>query len=110
MDMGPRSHSRGNDTEKSEKPRRLVLLLVAFRSRYELEDVSRLALQGAAQRIQSREPDCPSFVGLEDRQVCERDVDALRQFGQTDLAVEHDAVEIEFNHRPSLIWSARSRP
>src|SRR5271157_1814385 len=45
-----------------------------------LQDLSRLALQRAAERIERREADRARLVGLQDRQIGERDVDAARQF------------------------------
>ena len=58
----------------------------------EFEQVTRLALELAAERLERREPDGARLVGLEDREIGKRDPDAVGELREVDLAIRHDAV------------------
>src|SRR5262245_19627709 len=80
----------------------------------EFEQVARLALELTTECFERREADGARLVGLEDREIGERDSDAFGEFGQADLAIRHDAIQIELDGhggaqtvRSLSRWSAR---
>ncbi len=61
----------------------------------ELEQFSRLAIQGAADRLERREADGLGFTGLEDGKVGESDAYGFRKFGQGHLASREGDIEAD---------------
>src|SRR6478672_10143997 len=59
------------------------------------EQVARLALERTADRLERGKADRLGLAGLEDRQVGERDVDALGQFRQRHAARVQQFVEVD---------------
>src|SRR5688500_14106101 len=59
------------------------------------EQVARLALELAADRLERREADRLGLAGLEDRQVGERQVDPLAELGQRHAAGVEEVVELD---------------
>src|ERR1044071_6263438 len=74
----------------------------------ELQQVARLARKDLADRLQRRETDRARLAGLEDRQIGERDVDALRKLGQGHSPLVQQVVELDVD-RHQIVPSRSSR-
>jgi hypothetical protein len=71
-----------------------------------LQQLAGLTRELTAERIERREPDRACFVGLEDREICERDAHAIRQLGERKVSIEKHVIEIDSNsHRAPQIVS-----
>src|SRR5690348_6958717 len=66
-----------------------------FRIRRPLEQIARLTLQLTAERVERGKTDGPGLVGLEDRQVRERDADARGDVGERDATIEQKVIELD---------------
>ena len=60
----------------------------------EFEQVTRLALELAAERLERREPDGARLVGLEDREVRKRNAYPLRKLGLGKATVEQELIDV----------------
>ena len=71
------------------------------------QDVSRLAVQRLADRLQRGEPDGSGFPILQNGEVCHRDTNLVREFGDAHLSPGQHHVDIDYRgHRRDLIPSS----
>jgi hypothetical protein len=66
-------------------------------------------LEFAAKRVERRKADRAGLVGLENREIGERDADLFGELRQRDSPLEHDAIEIELDGHDALKPSDRVR-
>jgi len=84
--------------------------------RFESQQIARLAVQNVAELVERAEPDGSRFAGLENREVLDRDADAIRELTESHLASSEHHVEVDDDRHigadqtASSLSSRSSRP
>jgi hypothetical protein len=64
-----------------------------------LDQVARLTVQRAAQRVERGKPNSSRLAGFEDREVCQRDANSLAQLGKCDPTLLEKPVQRYLNRQ-----------